>query len=193
MSGSGGISGHGKAGPEAGERSGHTVGCKLAVTRQEAVKFAIYSQATVKKAAEHILDYRLPLLDYHHGVAVVGKFRHKRARHRILRNLQHGERASLGETLTEIIGSDTRHDYAQTPVGAGGKDVERRHLRLMLEVGLLLYKLTVAHTRIAGHEHPLAGITWIMKFILRTRSVISLHNGTRVGQTGYHAHQHGDT
>ena len=95
----------------------HDIGIQLTRTRQFACQLA-QDVLAFSNAAYHILDKGLTLLDDEHLITLVNQTAHQLLRQRILRNLQDGVGASVGETLVDIVEADTAGQDAELLVGS---------------------------------------------------------------------------
>ena len=175
------------------EGAAHAVGGELARAGQFTRHAAADGQRGLQNAAELLLDERLPLLDDQQRVALRSQPADFGARQRVLCDLEHGVRASVGIVLHQVVVGDAAGDDAPRAVGPVAEGVEAAGGSLLLEAGILLEQRVVAHARVARHEYPLAhafggGAGVGVRFAGRGR----LDDGARVGHARGQAHQYGD-
>ena len=145
----------------------------------------------IGNAAHHILDEGLSLLDYQHLLALVHQSAHQLLGQRILRNLQHGIGAAVGEVLHDVVVADAAGKDAQRAVATLYINIVRAIGGIALQLSLLGGDDVVALLGVGRQQHPVGSLGVVVQGVLLARLVGTLHDGTRVGHAGGDAHQHG--
>ena len=124
-------------------------------------------------------------------LAIVGHTSDELLGDRILRNLEYGERTTLGIALHQVVVGNTAGDDTQLMVGAIDILVIFALNSHLLQQRLLTgyYYITLAGK--GGQKYPVTGLGIVVKLVLWACLVLHLNYGTTVCHTGGNTHQDG--
>ena len=169
----------------------YQVRIQLTCTRQLTSQAATDDGIARHHATHLVLNERLTFLAYQHLLAVVRHAADELLRNRILRNLQHRVRTTVGEALHQVVVGNTRGNDAQLLVLTVYVLVVGTIYGVLLQQRLLTSHHYVTLAGKGRQQHPVGCLRLVVQLVLLTRCLSHVHHGTRVGHAGGDTHQHG--
>ena len=171
------------------EGRAHAVGRQLPGAGQFAGQASADRQGIGKHAPDGLLHDGLSLFEDQQRAAFGGDAPHEVAGQRVLRDLQHRVRASVGVVLHQVVVCDAAGDDAQPFVRTFRAGIERAGGGLLLQPGVILQQRLVPHARVSRHQHPLAGLFGMAQRVFGA-CLARLDRGPRMGHAGRQPHQY---
>ena len=153
------------------------IGIQLTGTRQGAVQLAM-DILQVCYTTYHILDERLAFLNDEHFLAFVHQTAHQLLGQGILRNLQNGVGASVGEALRDVVVAYAAGQYAQFLVAAFYIFIIYGIDGILFQLSLLGGDNVITLAGVGRQQHPVLGFGIIVEGLLLAGLVSTLHHST---------------